>query len=120
MCSPSGGSGPTSRQTPLASTVIATAKPPTRRNVIERMFCRLTDFRRIATRYDKRADIVLSISRKIQAHLKKKSMSRQAESLSFGALVRQGGITGGYVATAPRTRFAGSRFEDAGPQPFMK
>jgi hypothetical protein len=71
MCSPSGGSGPTSRQTPLASTVIATAKPPTRRNVIERMFCRLTDFRRIATRYDKRADIVLSISRKIQAHLKK-------------------------------------------------
>ena len=27
------------------------------RNVIERMFCRLKDFRRIATRYDKRADI---------------------------------------------------------------
>ena len=26
------------------------------RNVIERMFCRLKDFRRIATRYDKRAD----------------------------------------------------------------
>jgi putative transposase len=30
------------------------------RNVIERMLCRLKDFRRIATRYDKRADIFLS------------------------------------------------------------
>jgi putative transposase len=30
------------------------------RNVIERMFCRLKDFRRIATRYDKRADTFLS------------------------------------------------------------
>ena len=30
------------------------------RNVIERCFCRLKDFRRIATRYDKRADIFLS------------------------------------------------------------
>ena len=30
------------------------------RNAIERMFCRLKDFRRIATRYDKRADIYLS------------------------------------------------------------
>jgi len=30
------------------------------RNVVERMFCRLKDFRRIATRYDKRADIFLS------------------------------------------------------------
>ena len=30
------------------------------RNVIERMFCRLKDFRRIATRYDKRADIFMS------------------------------------------------------------
>lgn len=30
------------------------------RNVIERMFCRLKDFRRIAIRYDKRADIFLS------------------------------------------------------------
>jgi putative transposase len=30
------------------------------RNVIERMFCRLKGFRRIATRYDKRADIFLS------------------------------------------------------------
>jgi transposase len=30
------------------------------RNRIERMFCRLKDFRRIATRYDKRADIFLS------------------------------------------------------------
>lgn len=27
------------------------------RNRIERMFCRLKDFRRIATRYDKRADV---------------------------------------------------------------
>ena len=27
-----------------------------RRNVIERFFCRLKDFRRISTRYDKRAD----------------------------------------------------------------
>jgi transposase len=31
-----------------------------RRNLIERMFCRLKDFRRIATRYDKRADNFLS------------------------------------------------------------
>jgi len=30
------------------------------RNVIERMFCRLKDFRRIATRYDKRADIYMA------------------------------------------------------------
>ena len=30
------------------------------RNVVERMFCRLKDVRRIATRYDKRADIFLS------------------------------------------------------------
>ena len=30
------------------------------RNVFERMFCRLKDFRRIATRYGKRADIYLS------------------------------------------------------------
>lgn len=30
------------------------------RNLIERMFCRLKDYRRIATRYDKRVDIFLS------------------------------------------------------------
>lgn len=30
------------------------------RNVVERMFCRIKDFRRIATRYDKRADTFLS------------------------------------------------------------
>lgn len=30
------------------------------RNQIERAFCRLKDFRRIATRYDKRADTFLS------------------------------------------------------------
>ena len=30
------------------------------RNLIERMFCRLKDFRRIATRYDKLADNFLS------------------------------------------------------------
>ena len=30
------------------------------RNAIERMFCRIKDFRRIATRYDKRADNFLS------------------------------------------------------------
>ena len=30
------------------------------RNLIERMFCRLKDFRRIATRYDKRVDTFLS------------------------------------------------------------
>ena len=30
------------------------------RNLIERMFCRLKDFRRTATRYDKRADTYLS------------------------------------------------------------
>jgi transposase len=28
--------------------------------IVERMFCRLKDFRRIATRHDKRADIYLS------------------------------------------------------------
>ncbi len=31
-----------------------------RRNLIERMWCRLKDWRRIATRYDKRADNFLS------------------------------------------------------------
>jgi len=30
------------------------------RNVIERMFCQLKDFRRIATRYDKRADVFIA------------------------------------------------------------
>ena len=30
------------------------------RNAIERMFCRLKDFRRVATRYDKRADNFLA------------------------------------------------------------
>ena len=30
------------------------------RNLIERMFCRLKDFRRIAPRYDKRADTFLA------------------------------------------------------------
>lgn len=30
------------------------------RNLVEHMFCRLKDFRRIATRYDKRADIFLA------------------------------------------------------------
>ncbi len=30
------------------------------RNVVERMFCRLKDFRRVATRYGKRADFFLS------------------------------------------------------------
>lgn len=30
------------------------------RNLIERMFCRLKDFRRIATRYDKRSDTYLA------------------------------------------------------------
>jgi transposase len=36
------------------------AKAYKARNLIERMFCRLKDFRRIATRDDKRADIFLS------------------------------------------------------------
>jgi transposase len=36
------------------------AKAYKARNLIERMFCRLKDFRRIATRYDKRSDIFLS------------------------------------------------------------
>lgn len=36
------------------------AKAYKARNLIERMFCRLKDFRRIATRYDKRADVYLS------------------------------------------------------------
>ena len=36
------------------------AKVYKQRNLIERMFCRLKDFRRIATRYDKRADTFLS------------------------------------------------------------
>jgi transposase len=31
-----------------------------KRNLIERAFCRLKDFRRIATRYDRRADVFLS------------------------------------------------------------
>ncbi len=31
-----------------------------RRNLIERMFCRLKDFRRIATRYDRLAENFLS------------------------------------------------------------
>jgi len=31
-----------------------------KRNLIERVFCRLKDFRRIATRYDRRADVFLS------------------------------------------------------------
>ena len=30
------------------------------RNAVERMFCRLKDFRRIATRYDKRADTFMA------------------------------------------------------------
>jgi len=30
------------------------------RNVVERMFCHLKDFRRIETRYDRRADVFLS------------------------------------------------------------
>jgi transposase len=30
------------------------------RNLVERMFCRLKDFRRIATRYEKRADTFLA------------------------------------------------------------
>lgn len=30
------------------------------RNLIERMFCRLKDFRRIATRYDKRVDTFIA------------------------------------------------------------
>ena len=30
------------------------------RNLVERMFCRLKDFRRVATRYDKRSDTYLS------------------------------------------------------------
>ena len=30
------------------------------RNTVERMFCRLKDYRRIATRYDKRADTFLA------------------------------------------------------------
>lgn len=33
---------------------------PIRRNLTERMFCRLKDFQRIATGYDKRIDIFLS------------------------------------------------------------
>jgi transposase len=36
------------------------AKLYRQRNRIERMFCRLKDFRRLATRYDKRADTFLS------------------------------------------------------------
>ncbi len=42
-------------------------KAYTGRNVIERMFCRLKDFRRIATRYDKRADIFLSAILRVAA-----------------------------------------------------
>ena len=59
---------------PAARDLLPTVPPPRRlladraydakaykgRNLIERMFCRLKDFRRIATRYDKRADVYLS------------------------------------------------------------
>jgi putative transposase len=46
---------------PTRKRPIAIIKPTARDvNVIERMFCRLKEFRRIATRYDKRADIYLS------------------------------------------------------------
>ena len=31
-----------------------------KRNLIERLFCRLKDFRRIAKRYDRRRDVFLS------------------------------------------------------------
>lgn len=49
-----------SNNAPTASSVTATTKSHTRDTVIERTFCRLKDFRRIAARYDKRADIFLS------------------------------------------------------------
>ena len=43
-----------------ASTSRTTRSPTADRNPCERMFCRLKDFRRIATRYDNRADAFLS------------------------------------------------------------
>ncbi len=53
-----GGEGPG----PLSSSHRASydAEAYRARNLIERMFCRLKDFRRIATRYDKRANNFLS------------------------------------------------------------
>lgn len=46
----------TSRRAPIPYDVAAYRN----RNRVERMWCRLKDFRRVATRYDKRADIFLS------------------------------------------------------------
>src|SRR5262249_21292122 len=46
---------PSFRTNPTGSPSTASASAPIRRNVIERCFCRLKDFRRVATRYDKLA-----------------------------------------------------------------
>ncbi len=51
---------PIPQSNPASILTATTPKPISGRNLIERMFCRLKDFRRIATRYDKRADIYLS------------------------------------------------------------
>jgi len=53
------------------------------RNLIERMFCRLKDFRRIATRYDKRADTYLSAV--LLAATEPRRVSRRQVSLSHAA-----------------------------------
>lgn len=58
---PHAGQKPLSRPIQRASGLThMTSKPIETANLIERMFCRLKDFRRIATRYDKRADNFLS------------------------------------------------------------
>jgi transposase len=44
-----------SPENPIAKKGFATTRKPKGRNVVERCFCRLKDFRRIVTRYDKLA-----------------------------------------------------------------
>ncbi|WMT85263.1 transposase [Pelagibacterium sp. 26DY04] len=58
---PNAAAKPSSRQNPTRKHPHAWDRIAYKsRNLIERMFCRLKDFRRIATRYDKRADTFLS------------------------------------------------------------
>jgi transposase len=53
--SKSAASRPSFQANPTARRKSATTRKPTNRNIVERCFCRLTDWRRIATRYDKLA-----------------------------------------------------------------
>ena len=51
---------PSSRTSPIESHILVNKVRYKGRNVIERMFGRLKDFRRVATRYDKNAENLLS------------------------------------------------------------